>query len=382
VAFSIYPLLYTKYVIKRAFSWNGKCNKISLKIKLKKWGCDMRKIKTTVYLILLLAISLFLANCATANDPVEPTVTESPLVVETFFETDVYATEIAMYDSIAFVTQGNNGVAIFDMFADSVVAETPSEINYAADIDVIKETKRLYVHDSQGGPALIRVYNLENPTSPQLAPPLLGQTQGIDVVEAYNINETNDLIVYSRNNAEETDVYFAGWDGFNFAQGTGPVQGVFARGILGLDYKDGNVYVTNGQYGIRVIDRNEATIVADIDVPGSAMAVKVVDNHMIVACKEEGLIIFDITNPNAPLEVYYQDTSGYAQNLAIEGDLMAVASGGGGVYVYDISSLAAPVYLGRVDDAEIGYTYDVEISDGKIFTASKRGVAKIALNLD
>lgn len=342
----------------------------------------MRKIKKAVYLILLLAISLFLANCAEAKDPVEPTGTESPLVVESFLETDVYATEIAMFDSIAYVTQGYSGIAVFDMFADSVIAETPSEIIYAADIDVIKETKRLYVHDSQGGPAQIRVYDLDNPSAPQLAPPLLGQTQNIDVVEAYNISDTEDLLVYSRNNAENTDVYFAGWEGFNITQGTGAVGGAFDRGIVGLDYKDGMVYVTNGQYGIRVVSRTDSTIVADIDVPGSAMAVKVVDNYMIVACKEEGLVIFDITDINNPSEVYYQNTSGYAQNLAIEGNLMALASGGGGVYVYDITSLAAPVYLGKIDDSEIGYTYDVEIYGGKVFTASKRGVAKIALNLN
>jgi len=56
-----------------------------------------------------------------------------------------------------------------------------------------------------------------------------------------------------------------------------------------------------------------------------------------VADMENGLLIFDISDPTQPNEIGNSETQGQAQDIEIHGDHAYVADGNGGMVIFDIS---------------------------------------------
>jgi hypothetical protein len=81
------------------------------------------------------------------------------------------------------------------------------------------------------------------------------------------------------------------------------------------------------------------------------------------------------------VEIFWQNTSGYAQNLDVYGNYLVVASGGGGAYLFDVKDPENAELIDRIDDDEIGYVYQVRFFEGAIYAATKRGVYKLKINI-
>src|SRR2546426_5815546 len=76
---------------------------------------------------------------------------------------------------------------------------------------------------------------------------------------------------------------------------------------------------------------------------GDALAVAVSGAHAYVAAGDGGLLVIDLTNPTAPVQVSSYLTSGEALAVVIAGNYAYVACGDAGLQVIDVSNPTAPV---------------------------------------
>ncbi len=77
----------------------------------------------------------------------------------------------------------------------------------------------------------------------------------------------------------------------------------------------------------------------------------------------------DVYNPAAPVLLSTFDTSGYATSLAISGNKLAVSSGGGGVYLFDISIPSQPKLIQHLTSC--GYTNTVKFMDDRLVVGAR-----------
>lgn len=119
------------------------------------------------------------------------------------------------------------------------------------------------------------------------------------------------------------------------------------------------VYVADGSFGLRVLNvtpSNELTSVGSLSVQadGRFYDLKKQGNYLYVASRKEGLLVVDVSMPASPklvtsiVEPDPADTSKVIEPsfLQLQGDRLYV-SAGNYYLIYDVSTPAAPVQLGR-----------------------------------
>jgi len=352
--------------------WNKKC--VFVNNKIKKYGVKMRAriVKTLFFSII---VFLFLFSCAKLN---EPAVIDTILKIVTTYSTYGFAREIDLTENYIYIAEDQGGISIYDILSDTLVCHYLGEIENARLIDAVEETDRLFVYDRYGSPAQIRVYDISNPADIQIEPPIITQTQGIEDMKCFP-NQNNTVNIAVTRNDSQYEYRYGVWDGFYY----NPIYTYsnFTITLNGFDQDENYIYLAYEQLGLNITDRFTGENVGMCDTPGEAIFVKVVDNVVFVADKHQGLSVIDATDPNQPQLVFSEDTSGYAQGLDVSGNLLALASGGGGIYLYDISNPLNPKYLDRIDDQVIGYTYRAEFKNNYLFVATKSGVHKLEINL-
>ena len=342
--------------------------------KLIKKGKNTMK-KYSILLISLVAI-LF-GSCAVPNEPkiiTEPPPEPPKLEIETHYQTVGYARDVFVTNENVFIAEDQGGFSIFDIAGDFILRYNQS-IDNARLIKVLEEDSLLFVYDIYSDPAAILVFDLSSLPEISIKPPITGQTGGIeDLIINRNEETENNEVSWTYENKVRFGTYNGIWEGqANFNS--------YQNSVAGLDYSDDNIFVCGEQIGVYISSRQTGELENTIDTNGQALDVRFVDNKLFVACREEGIEVFDVLDIQDPSLIYSTDTSGYAQSIDVEGDILAVASGGGGLYVYDISDLENVTLTGKLS-AEIGYSYKTFIKDGKIYAATKNGVYKILVKAD
>jgi Ca2+-binding RTX toxin-like protein len=104
---------------------------------------------------------------------------------------------------------------------------------------------------------------------------------------------------------------------------------------------------------------------------GYARDVEVVGDLAYVADYNRGLVILDISNPSKPTQTGFFNTSGYANDVEVMGDLAYVADADGGLVILDISNPSKPTQTGIFDTGV--YAYDVEVVGGLAYVADDYG---------
>ena len=132
-------------------------------------------------------------------------------------------------------------------------------------------------------------------------------------------------------------------------------------------------YLAIGAGGLVIFDiSNPAAPVrrGGFDTSGFAQGVQVVGNLAYVADSYDGLQILDVSNPAAPVRRGGFDTSGSAQGVQVVGNLAYVADSGAGLQILDVSNPAAPVRLGGYETSGTASSVHVEgnlayVADGE-----------------
>ena len=140
-----------------------------------------------------------------------------------------------------------------------------------------------------------------------------------------------------------------------------------------------NLIIAMGQRGLRIYNKNDLIDFVDINTPGEARDMKICDNYIYVADRQQGLQIIDITDISNPilLEASARATNGFATSIDISGQFLALGSGSGGVYLYDISNPTTPILIDNLNEDEIGYVYKVLFFKNELYISSKsRGIVR------
>jgi hypothetical protein len=125
-----------------------------------------------------------------------------------------------------------------------------------------------------------------------------------------------------------------------------------------------------GLYVLDISDPADIRQAASCATPGEAMwaDLSADHRHVYVANAHGGLRIIDVSNPEAPAEVgFNEENLEMAVHVAVCGDSVYVADGGQtGLHVFDVSDPADPVEVAW-HKTPGAYGHDVVVSDGRIY---------------
>ncbi len=126
-------------------------------------------------------------------------------------------------------------------------------------------------------------------------------------------------------------------------------------GLEGMALKDGYLLVTSRELGLIVFDvggggstPEAPTRVASMEGPENPWEVAISGDIAAVADNTLGLLLADVSDPTTPSLLSTLDVGG-AQDIAIVDDVVYVAVGAAGIAVVDISDPSAPLLLETVD---------------------------------
>lgn len=111
-------------------------------------------------------------------------------------------------------------------------------------------------------------------------------------------------------------------------------------------------YIADGSYGLRILSVANPNSIYQIGIidPGRAYAVEVIGNYAYVTTySNRRLVVIDISNPAAPVQVGSCPTPNYAMDLSISGVFAYVANRSYGMRVIDISSPDTLFEVGNYD---------------------------------
>jgi len=111
-------------------------------------------------------------------------------------------------------------------------------------------------------------------------------------------------------------------------------------------------YIAAGSAGLQVVDVTSPLsprLLGSVNTGGTALGVRVVGTTAFIA-NSTGLVAVSVANPTAMIIASTTNLGGQLWNLDVQPDrnLVAVAAGTGGLYLVDVSNVAAPVVRGHV----------------------------------
>ncbi len=145
--------------------------------------------------------------------------------------------------------------------------------------------------------------------------------------------------------------------------------------LAGSVHADGVVCNSKGYYGA-------------IDTLGQAQAIEVVGGIAYVADGDDGLLIFDISDPSAMALLGSFDTAGFARDVLFEdslisGQVVYVADGSSGVVVIDVNDPSAPTQIGSyaTSGQAYGLSYHGGFGDGPYLSIAAGAQGVIVLDV-
>ena len=327
-------------------------------------------------LIILSFIIMLLSGCAKPNEP----SIYGALSVERYIETGGYVRDISVSDSLIFIAEDQAGFSIYNYLnnnfvckIDSLHAPWNTPLGNVRKILTAENEEFLFVYDRYGSPPSINIYDITDTSEPYCVFRIQANTDNVDYLYSYTnsgggvtlnwINNSNEInIRESNDNWEEGILYY------------------FQHAISEFDLTENHFIIAAQQLGIHIVKRTNGDVICTMDTPGEALDVKIVDSYVFVALREAGFAVFDITDEEAPELVYMEDVDEHIYTVDCEDNYLVLGSHAGGVYLYDVSNPTDPKFLGNIDNDIIGYTYEAEIHNGRIFAATRQGV--YLLNID
>lgn len=127
-------------------------------------------------------------------------------------------------------------------------------------------------------------------------------------------------------------------------------------------------YVADGDGGLRIIDVSNPATPREIDHIDMTTACHVFVDGQYAFVADLGLRIIDVSNPSAPREVAYYPTPGVAYGIHVTDRKAYIADDWRGIRVIDISDIMNPREIGHLETA--GYAWDIQVSDSLAFVSA------------
>lgn len=321
------------------------------------------------FVILYFIIPLLFIYCA---KPSEPSSLNKIMSIEHLAPTGGYACEVSVSDSLLFIAEDQNGFSIYNYLVhhqvchlDTLFATTPVAFENIRKITAIDEKNLLFIYDRFGSPAGVKVFDITDRANPDYIFLMGGATGDVYKIKSY---------------AADEEAYFCWSSGNQLSYGSvdivwHPIAAYnFPNSISGFDTNEDYFVVAAEQLGFHIVDKSSGEILSTTDTPGEALDVKIVDNYVVIACREAGFAIYNISNKEEPKLVIEKEVDEIIYTVDVENDYLVLGSHAGGVYLYDISDFSNPVFLDNMKNDDIGYTYAAVFKNGKIFASTRQGV--------
>lgn len=334
------------------------------------------KMKNIVKISCLLFVLFLLLSCA---KPSEPASVEGTLNVQHIFEISGYARDIFVTDSYLYIAEDQAGYSIFDINSNELISHHVSYImetdpvmfeNVRA-ITAVEDENLLFVYDRYG-PASINVFDMTNKVDPEFLFQHQGNTDGIIQLESDVSSIGGADLLWTNGGKYNFARFDQFWQSLDYYE--------FPNSVERFDVDASKVYISAEQLGFHIVNRSNGDILSTTDTDAEALDVKIVDNYAIVALRQAGFAVYDISDVSDPTLVCQKETNEYIYTIDIEDDNMVLGSHIGGVYLYDISDITNPALVGNLDSDKIGYTYEVVLHNNKIYASTRQGVYKIGID--
>jgi hypothetical protein len=326
------------------------------------------KIMKIALTVMIAAAIIYLMSCADFN---EPTETEHILEIEMSFPTRGYARNIYVSDSLLYIAEEQMGFTIYRIEPDSLLVRYQEPHQEVMLIYPVEERNLLFIYDKSGTDKIL-VYDISEPDSLEVKPPITGETSGIKDMHCLQGVGDTIYIMWTKDNNFYHGLYTDMWIGLLEV-----LQ--FPTALSGFECDNDFLYLAGYQGGFYIVNRITGDILSQTDTPGQALAVAIHGDYAYIADRECGLQVIDISdksNPALLADANYDIGYGYAQEIDVSENYLAIAWGGSGVFLFDISNPAKPLYLDNIDKEEMGYTYDVKFHNDKLYVATRSQVTR------
>ncbi len=142
------------------------------------------------------------------------------------------------------------------------------------------------------------------------------------------------------------------------------VVGQTANTLSGVEYVTlvGNYAYVSGWDGLHIVDVSNPAAPTEVgfyDTSGIAYGVAVTGIYAYLG-DGDGLRVVNVSNPTLPIEVGFYDAPGYVYDVAVAGNYAYVTAGEAGLRVVDVSNPATPTEVGFYDSP--GYSGGVALA--------------------
>ncbi|MDP8202328.1 MAG: hypothetical protein P9M11_09365 [Candidatus Tenebribacter burtonii] len=320
---------------------------------------------------------IILFNCAKMNEPIS---VGGSLNIEHRFEVSGYARDISVTDSYLYIAEDQAGYTIYDLNTNKMISHHESFImetdpimfeNVRA-ISVFEDENLLFVYDQYGSPASVFGFDMTDKTNPTYL--------------FYNSGNTGSIVQLESDVSlgGGVDLYWTSGVFFNFSSSDNSWVGsnafAFQNSVKGFDIDASNIYLAAEQLGFHIVNKSNGDIISTTDTDGEALNIKIVDHYMVVALRQAGFAVYDISSASNPNFVCQKETNEYIYTIDIENENMVLGSHSGGVYLYEISDITNPVLVGNLNSDKIGYTYKAVLHNNKIYASTRQGVYEIGID--
>lgn len=294
---------------------------------------------------------------ADVSDPDAPTV-----IAMQWFEHGVE--DIALADGLAYVAQGYGGLRLMDLSDPTLPVTLGMTTAASVALRVVLDTDTAFVIDAGIYDAWLSAFDISRPVLPE--PPVNLDTQESTGVEVVGDTAYVTSILYGLRIVDIAD------PDAPLLLGTAPsVDHPFAVAV------DGDLAYVAGQYGLNVVDVSVPAVPVNLsryDLVRAGRGVAVRGDYVFVSAA--GLVspfnwgsleVFDISDPSAPVPVFYDEFLGWGYDIEIHGDLAYLITWFG-LRTYDISNPLAPVLLSEYETPL--YPEGLTVADGLAYLSA------------
>ena len=136
------------------------------------------------------------------------------------------------------------------------------------------------------------------------------------------------------------------------------------------------LYIVHGG-GLRILSGarpEELVVVSDLPLPGRPTQFAILaSGSLLVATRDNGVLVLDVNDPQRPVQIASMDvsqslqTKDAVQDVLVDGQMVYISRGHGGVHVFDVSSPAQPKLRQIIDTP--GFAKKMVLSDGLLLVA-------------
>lgn len=252
------------------------------------------------------------------------------------------------YAYVAFNSDVGDGVCIIDI--SNVTAPNVIQYFWLTDTkSTFTDNNRVYVADGIGG---FKIFNLSIPNSANL----LSTYKTSDYT--YDVAVTGSMaIIATGGGIRLVDLSIP-----DKPQVFGPFSSSRYQGAKSIDANEKNAFITSNYGSIETYDITAHDTAFSISTFSTIVgkALKIQDNFLYAADRDNGLYIVDITDPSNPKWLGHTSVGGTSYDLAVSGSYAYVATGSNGVQVINISDPNSPQVVSSFPVSDISLGIDIE----------------------